>query len=372
MSKIYELNNFQAKPEINSIVSEHTYNEKSPVIEIFSAMIKGEDTSKYGEKANKAYNYIKTLAANALAGDGKAKVELNTITSVMIQAPLLKRLQLLSFMGNVTNVAYNERLLYKVYKLQGKMSNFQASQGDVTFATETWDYREMSTQTISGGTAVNYRELATGNFDNQGVLTEQVITDMMNKVFYKIMVDLYSGVKNATGIKHFVEASGITSQSVKDMVKVIRRWGNVGLSGDFSVVSQLNDFVGFKASSGVGTNLQLPTTVVEEIMKTGLLNTFFGSSVVEIPNTYNLTKLNSAGDNYETYLPEGLLFAMVNGEKSPLQVGYRGGLTSKAGFDVVTGNEITRFDMEVGSVVIPEYVPTMGIISDSNFAVDKT
>jgi hypothetical protein len=367
----FEINNFRPDAELNSVVIDHQYTEKTPVVEIFSKMVKGEDTSKYGEKANKAYNYIKKLGADALAGDGRAKVELNTITSIMIQAPLLKRLNLFDFMGNVTSVAFNERLLYKVYKLQGKMSNFQANQGDVAFPMSTWSYREMTTGTISGGTAINYRELATGNLNGMGVAQEQVLTDMQNKIFYTVMNVLYSGVKGASGIKHFTEAAGITKTSVKDMLKVIRRWGNVGIFGDYSATSQLNEFAGFNTDTAGTLAKQLPIAVIEEIMKTGLISTFYGTPVTEIPNSYNLLKLNAGGDNYDTYLPEGLLFFLVTGELSCLQIGYRGGLQSASGFDVVTGMNMTRFDLEFGSVIIPEYIPMVGLVSDSNFAVNK-
>ena len=371
MSNVLGLDNFTPSVELNNIQPEHKYTEKSPIIEIFSAMVKGEDISKYGDKGNKAYAFIKKLGADALAGDGKAKVELNTITSLMIQAPLLKRLQLFNFMGNVINVGFNERLLYKVYKLQGKMSGFQASQGDVPFATSTWSYREMTTQTISGGTSINYRQLATGNPDSIAPLTEQVLTDMQNKIFYTVMNSLYNGVKNATGIKNFVEAAGVTKTSVQNMLKTIRRWGNVGIFGDYSVVSQINDMTGFNTDTAGTLAKQLPASIIEEIMKTGLISTFYNSIVTEIPNSYNLLKLNSAGTMYDTYLPEGLLFFLVAGETACLQVGYRGGLQSATGFDVVTGESMTRYDLEVGSVIIPEYVPQMGIISDSNFPVDK-
>ena len=111
MSNVLGLENFQQSVELNSVQPEHTYTEKSPIVEIFSAMVKGEDTGKFGAKADKAYAYLKKLGTDALAGDGRAKVELNTITSIMIQAPLLQRLQLFNFMGNVTSVGYNERLL---------------------------------------------------------------------------------------------------------------------------------------------------------------------------------------------------------------------------------------------------------------------
>jgi len=370
-NNVLGLENFTPSVELNNIQPEHKYTEKSPIIEIFSAMVKGEDTGRFGDKANKANAYIKKLGADALAGDGRAKVELNTITSIMIQAPLLQRLNLFNFMGNVTSVGFNERLLYKVYKLQGKMSGLQANQGDVPFATSTWNYREMTTKTISGGTSLNYRELSTGNPDSLAPLMEQVLTDMQNKIFYSVMNALYSGVKNATGIKNFTEAAGLTKASVQDMIKTIRRWGKVGIFGDYSVVSQINDMTGFNTDTAGVLAKQLPISVIEEIMKTGLISSFYNTIITEIPNSYNLLKLNSAGTMYDTYLPEGLLFFLVSGEQSCLQIGYRGGLQSATGFDVITGQNMTRFDLEFGTEIIPEYIPQMGIISDSNFPVDK-
>lgn len=293
----FELNNYKFEPriELNNIKTNKQITEKSPIVEIFSAMIKGQDTTKYGEKANRAYTQIKKLASDAEAGDGRARVELNTITSVMVEAPLLQRLQLLSFMGNLTQVGYDERLLYKVFKLQGKSSNFQANGGDVAFNMSTFDYRELQTQTISGGISSNYRQIATGNLDGHGVQMEQTITDMYNKIFYKIMNDLYTGIKGATGIKRFSEAAGITKASVDSMQKQIRRYGKVGVFGDYSVVSQINDMVGFTTTTGGLATSQFPQSVIEQIMATGLLQAYKSMPVVEIPNTYNLTSLNAAG-----------------------------------------------------------------------------
>ena len=366
---VFELNNFQPNTQLNGLQPVNKLTEKSPIVEIFSAMINGKDTNKYGEKANKTYTYIKKLAENSLAGDGRAKVELNAIRTILLQTPLLKRLQLLSFMGNVISVGFNEEIRYKVYKIEGKGSNIQANQGDVAFKTASWNTRTMSTKTISGGMAINYRELATGNFDDQGILLEQTLTEMQNKIFYDIVSALYTGVKNASGIKHFVEAAGVTRASVVDMLKKIRRWGNVSISGDYSVVSQLNDFTGFKADPTDAKTTQLSQNVMDEILRTGLLTTFNGSPIVEIPNTYDLTSLNQAGNDYNLYLPEGLLFFLISGEKSPLQVGYKGGIQSMSGSDIVSGMEMQRMDIEWGTKVIDEYIPTMGLISDSNFAI---
>jgi hypothetical protein len=274
-------------------------------------------------------------------------------------------------MGNLMSVGFNEEIKYKIYKLDGRAVNKQANQGDVGFKTAHWETRTMSTKTISAGMAINYRELATGNFNNVGVLQEQTLTEMYNKIFYDVETALYNGVKDATGIKNWSEAAGLTSSAVKDAIKIARRWGNVTISGDYSVVSQLNDFAGFKSYAAEINPTHLSEAVMNEIMRTGLLSTYMGTPVVEIPNSYNLLKLNADADFYETYLPEGLLFFLVSGELSPVQVGYKGGLQSASGFDVVTGMEITRFDIEWGTKIIDEYIPMIGIVSDSNFSVDK-
>ena len=107
------------------------------------------------------------------------------------------------------------------------------------------------------------------------------------------------------------------------------------------------------------------------IRKTGLLKMYRGTPVVEIPNTYNLTQLNSTGDFYETYLPEGLLYFLVSGAYAPLKIGFKGGLQSMSATDINTRSEVTRYDMEMGIVVVPELIPSIGLVSDTNYEVEK-
>ena len=359
--------------ELNSLQPQRDYRQ-SPVSEIFSAILDDKEVNKYNsEQVDKTHKYIKHLAKQASEGDGRAKVELNAVTTVAIETPLLKRLQILDIMGNVLRVGYNEELRYKVRRLDGQMSGFQASQGDVKFPTSRWETRTLGTQTISGGLAINYREVANGNYDGINLMKEQVITDMMNQIFNMVITDLYNGVQNANiPVRHFVEAQGIAQQAVDDTITAIRRWGRVTMLGDYSVTSQLIPFAGFDLGATFDADnrrLGYSEAVMEEVRKTGLLSMYKGTPIVEIPNAYDETRLNANGDNFETYLPEGLLFFIPNGENNALQIGFRGGLQSASGFNVENGTELTRFDMEVGTLVIPEYVSKIGIVSDSDFTV---
>lgn len=355
----------QANAELNSLQKQ--VNTKSEGVEIFSAMCAGKDLTKYGDKVDKVNTYMKTKGQMAVNGDVKAQAELNAIRTEMIEAPLLKRLNIFDYMGEKISVGFNEVIKFKVYNLEGKMSGEQAVNGSFPFASYTFNTRTMDTSNITGGMVVDHREFLSGNTDAIQVMNEQVVTDMMNKVFYKVQLALYDGIKNAP-IKNFAEAAGITKASVDAALKIAKRFGSVTMSGDYSVVSQVEDFAGFNTNT---TTKQFSEAVMEEIRKTGLLKTYKGTPIVEIPNTFNVTKLNSTGTFYDTYLPEGLLYFLISGALSPLKIGFKGGLQTMSGQDIALRADVMRFDLETGTAFIDEYAPMAGLVSDSNYSVTK-
>ena len=170
-------------------------------------------------------------------------------------------------MGDYQNVPYDTELRFKIYELQGKKSG-QKLIVVVFLSTHIWREGTMSTKTITGGMAVDYREVASGNTDAIAVANEQVITDMMNQMFYDVVVTMYNAVRTislAGGLTVFSEAAGINQAVVDDAIKLIRRWGAVTISGDYSVISQLESFAGF-ATNAVPT-VQFSEAVMEEIRK---------------------------------------------------------------------------------------------------------
>ena len=375
----FDKEKFVSSAEINTLQRNIDKRNKEGV-EIFNKICKGKDVSKYGDKVDKVMTYMKDLGEKASNGDPKAQAEINSIREVQIEAPLLQRINLFNYMGDFQSVGYGEELRYKVYQLQGKKAGEQANSGSFPFPTQTWREEPLKTTTITGGIAVDYRELQSGNTDAIQSANEQVITDMMNQMFYHIIQEMYDAVKdvaNNDGIAAFAESSGLNKSVVDDVIKLIRRWGPVTISSDYSMISQMEEFAGFTTNSSDGT-VQFSDAVMEEIRNTGLLRSYKGANVVEIPNTYNLTKVAKdsgvGGDNdfFETYLPEGLMFFLPRTSfSSPLQVGQKGGVTSMTGQDLSLRLEAQRFDMEFGAHVIKEYVPMLGLISDSDYDVDK-
>lgn len=79
-----------------------------------------------------------------------------------------------------------------------------------------------------------------------------------------------------------------------------------------------------------------------------------------------MTTLTADGTNFETMLPAGLGFVMPTGGQSPIYTVTRGGLTSISGNDITTGQLISRFDLEVGCLVVPGQEFRVGMIHDKN------
>ena len=363
---IFELNT------VNNVKdSEFATNVKptSPVVEVFSALVAGQSVSGMdGKVVDKSIARIKELADGALAGDSKAVSELNAIQRFAIEPKLLEAIRIFDFMGTYHSLPYDTVPMMKTYKYESVDSRWQASSGDVPFATHSFREYPIGTQTISSGYACDYRELQSGYFD--GTVAEgmrQVKTDMQNKAVYYVIAKLYDAIKNATGVKHFAEGAGITKAGVDAMIGAMRRYGRVNICGDYSVVSQMNDFAGYKTISGA-TIPYGADTVAEEIRKSGLLSAYNGANVVELPNALNFTEMKSDKSAYELYMPQGLLFFIPKGNIAPLQIFRRGGITTMTGDDIVTRQHLTRFDMEIGAGVAEGMEDQIGLLSDTNFA----
>ena len=188
---------------------------------------------------------------------------------------------------------------------------------------------------------------------------------------------MYDAIKKAKAdgkdVVYYAEGNGVTKTAVDNMIKDLRRYGNVNITGDISVLGQLNGLEGYMTVGGA-TIPAGADVLAEEIRKTGLVSFYNTAKVVEIPNQYNFSKVvtNKTGEKrYALYLPEGLMFFLPKGAVSPLQVVTRGNLTSMTGDDIITGQRMTRFDMEFGAGVPSSMTDQIGIFSDVNFEAPK-
>lgn len=360
MSYTFELNN--ERKDANFVSGK--VNAKSAVVEIFSAMRDGKDLSPYGKKADVAAKYIMELNSKASNGDPVAVSELNEIRRFAMEPVLLKEIKLLGIYGNYKPIGYNESCEVEIPEFANITAKRQALGQDVSFPVIRKKRVPIATTTISGGYAVDYRKAALGDMTDENELQDQVRVQIRNKASKYVIETVYNAIKNAKGVKYFFEGAGLTKTGVDDVINKVRRFGKPTVSGDYALVSQFNGFAGYAGVTPAVNGIS--RTIMDEIHNTGLMGMYNGTILSEIPNEYDLTTLNKDGTNFETLIPAGLGFVVPAGGQSPIYTVTRGGLTSFSGNDVTTGQQISRFDMEIGALVAPGREYCVGILHDTN------
>ncbi len=336
---------------------------KSPVVEVFSAMVDGREV---GKNADKVVKHIKGLAEKAQMGDVASVSEINTIRKYVMEPRLMEEIKLLGLFGSYQNLGYGESIERETWGIEGEMSRYQALGGDVPFPFISTNKYPVAPITISAGMAVDYRKMQLGDMSKENEAIEQIKVDIRNKASRYIMTTAYNAVKNAVGIKYFSESAGITKTVLDDMLAKIRRFGQPTITGDYAMVSQVNDFIPYESASGVKG---VSEAAMEEIRKNTFIRMYKGSPVVEIPNGYDLTARNADGTNFGTIMPDGVMLVIPTGAKSPVATWTRGGLTSFTGNDVTTGKVLTRYDLEIACDVAKGQEYMMGVIGDTTLTL---
>lgn len=362
MNTTFELNNIRKDSEC--------YNGKitkfSPVVEVFSAMVNGEELSRFGKTGDAAVKYITSLGERADNGDFAAVTELNTLRRFVLESPVMEELKLLGIFGSYKNVGWDESIEREIYTHVGEYSREQAANGDVVFPTLVKESYPVSTFTISGGYAVDYRRVALGDMSKENEGLARVRIDIMNRAKLAIVKRVYDAIQKATGVKYTLEAAGLTKTGVDSVLTKIRRFGRPTVIADYAIISQFTPWAGYVGNINTNTITGISEKVMNELSQTGHLSMYNGAVLSEMENPYNLLETTEDGTNFKTMLPAGLGFIIPAGAQSPIETYSRGGLTSMTGNDTKTGRIVSRFDIEVGCDVARGHEYEIGVIYDSN------
>lgn len=357
---------FEMNNERKTVNPNAELKAKSPVVEVFAALVKGESLDRFGAKADPAVAHIKTLGERAANGDFGAISELNEIRRFVIEPLLMEEIKMLSVFGAYENVAWDDTIEREVYKHVGEKSREQAANGDVVFPAVQLERYNVPTFTVSGGYQVDYRRIQLGDMTKENEGMAQVRIDILNRAKRAIIRKVYFAIRNATGVKYHVEAAGLTKQAVDGVIANVRRIGRPTVVGDYALLSEFTPWAGYVGSVASNTITGISEEIMNELAQNGLLGMYNGAVLAEIDNPYDFSALNSAGTNFETMLPQGLGFVLPAGGKSPIKTWTRGGLTTFSGNDVKTGRVLTRFDLECAVDVAKEREFEIGVLLDTN------
>ncbi len=359
--------------ELNNLIksASHVHNEIKPtsrVVEVFSAMSKGQDLSHFNKTvADSSVKYIQETAARAAMGDIIALSELNEIRKFVIQPELLKEIQLISVFGTYKALKYYESPEVEITEYVPRGVKEQALGEDVGFGTMRKKKETVATTSFSGGHAVDYRKMQFGDMSDENALQEEIRKQIRNKFAKHIVDTVYNAVINASGVTYTFEGAGLTKTGVDEVLNKVRRFGKPTIAGSYALLSQFNGFAGYAGTTPVINGIS--EAVMNQIQQTGLIGMYNGAVLQEIPNPYDLTSVVTGKDeklNFATMLPDGLGFVIPTGTASPVYNITRGGLTSFTGNDVTTGEVITRYDLEGGTLVAPGQEYKLALIHDTN------
>ena len=371
MDMTFEMNNVRRDSDV---ILTNEVKQTSPIVEIFSALTDGKDTSKYGKKTDAVVKRIKELGEGIANGDTKSLAELNAIRKYSVEPLLTAEIQNLSVFGDFEALGYDESIEVESWKIIGDKSREQALNADVIFPAIKGEKYTVGTKTISGGWATDYRRLMYGDMSKENEGKNQVRIDIINKMKKAIVDNTYNAVKTATPVKYFFEGAGLTKAGVDEVLKNVRRLGTgATVIGDYALLQQFTPWTGFNSevaynSSRYGYIQGISADDLRDIRTKGILGVYNGTILTEMANPYDYSTLNASGDNFKTMLNAGLAIVVPTGGQfgSPIKSWTRGGLTTFSGNDVTTGHVLSRFDIEFATDVTKGREFQIGMLSDTN------
>lgn len=371
MDMTFEMNNVRRDSDV---ILTNEVKQTSPIVEIFSALTDGKDTSKYGKKTDAVVKRIKELGEGIANGDTKSLAELNAIRKYSVEPLLTAEIQNLSVFGDFEALGYDESIEVESWKIIGDKSREQALNADVIFPAIKGEKYTVGTKTISGGWATDYRRLMYGDMSKENEGKNQVRIDIINKMKKAIVDNAYNAVKTATPVKYFFEGAGLTKAGVDEVLKNVRRLGTgATVIGDYALLQQFTPWTGFNSevaysNSRYGYIQGISADDLRDIRTKGILGVYNGTILTEMANPYDYSTLNASGDNFKTMLNAGLAIVVPTGGQfgSPIKSWTRGGLTTFSGNDVTTGHVLSRFDIEFATDVTKGREFQIGMLSDTN------
>ena len=359
----FELNNARRDADYST----GKMNQKSPVVEVFSASVFGKDYSHLGKTGEAALDYIKGLGAKALADDKSAVSEINEIRKFTIQARLMEEIKLMAIFGSYKPLAWGDTPYLETMEIHNVRADIQAEGQDVSTPFARRKKSPLAPITISAGVRANYRELSLGDFTTEAILIGEVIKQMKNKANMYVIKTVVEAVRNADDPKFFLEANGLTKSATDAFLKRVRRVGQPAITGDISILEQFTPWAGYVGNVDGTAVVGMSQKALDEIADTGILGKYNGVVLRQLENGYDYSKLNADGTDWETIYPEGLAFVTpVAPERglSPVQTFTIGGLTSFTGNDVSTGEVLTRYDLSIAVGVAN--ADSIGLIHDTS------
>ena len=261
----------------------------------------------------------------------------------------------LNHVADVKHVGYGEKAAFKV-KMDGIQAFIQAK--GATPARSKIAHKQVTLDTIavSARPVINLYELRTGRVQMADLIRD-ASNEMTTKQTEYIQSVLHTAAEN-WATPFYGSGSGIVKTVLNPMIQHWMRTGAVSLLGDIAIVSKLSEQTGFTAAT---TSQQFSPAVIDEVMRTGVIGSYYGAKVVNLVNPY-------LGDNVTPAIDTKRLYILPSGASSdmrPLKVLYEGDVQSTESTNIDDLAYEVRLDQWFGAGIVVGKTPTMSVYTDT-------
>lgn len=261
----------------------------------------------------------------------------------------------LNHVADVKRVNYGEKAAFKV-KMDGIQAFIQAKGSTPARSKVAHKQVTLDTIAVSARPVINLYELRTGR-----VQMADLIRDAANEMTLKQIEYIQSVLHGAVtdwSAPFYGTGAGIVKTVLNPMIQHWMRTGAVSLLGDIAIISKLAEQTGFTAATATQ---QYSPAVIDEVMRTGLIGTYYGAKVVSLVNPY-------LGDNVTPAIDTNRLYVLPSGASAdmrPLKVLYEGDVQSTEATNIDDLAYEVRLDQWFGAGIVIGKTPTMSVYTDS-------
>lgn len=261
----------------------------------------------------------------------------------------------MNHVADVKHVGYGEKAAFKV-KMDGIQAFIQAK--GATPARSKIAHKQVTLDTIavSARPVINLYELRTGRVQMADLIRD-ASNEMTTKQTEYIQSVLHAAAEN-WATPFYGTGSGIVKTVLNPMIQHWMRTGAVSLLGDIAIVSKLAEQTGFTAAT---TAQQFSPAVIDEVMRTGVIGSYYGAKVVNLVNPY-------LGDNVTPSIDTKRLYILPSGASAdmrPLKVLYEGDVQSTESTNIDDLAYEVRLDQWFGAGIVVGKTPTMSVYTDT-------
>ena len=177
---------------------------------------------------------------------------------------------------------------------------------DMQMSLPTW------TETV--GVYVTLEEILLGKYSLVELMNN--ILDGFVERLYQQVIEALQAAATTVPAANAGSASGIDTDQLDDVIRVIAAYGRPMIMGFHSVISKINNLVSIDSA-----NPNIPTSDLDEIKSQGYIGNYKGTPIVKLPN-YIINEVTNA----EWMLDESKLFILPANEK-PVKVALKGDMT---------------------------------------------